>query len=294
MFRYILRVVEIQTKLASVLPFLFTTTFLILNQVQLNYFDLVIFFIAMLAFDMAVTLINTIYGLKKEEVNTKDHEQLDTMISAISVNVNLNYYILAFLMIVAITLGFYLMLSSSIMFILLSILVFLIGVTYSFGPLPTCQTPLGEILSGTAMGLLLPFLIIENQTHFISLNFINLNLVKLGFVFIPLAFLIAAIMLVNNIVDLDADIKNNRRTIVYYLGKNKALFCYKLLYVGTILVICLNILLSTMPILALIIVPIILKVIKEPSNNLKKFIPVKNFLKISIWLIFINILAIYI
>jgi 1,4-dihydroxy-2-naphthoate octaprenyltransferase len=88
------------------------------------------------------------------------------------------------------------------------------GYFYTGGPKPIAYTPYGELVAGFFMG----FVIIA-ISYFIQTNSLDLNVV---FVSLPMSILIGAILLANNIRDLDGDRENGRRTLAILLGKKRA------------------------------------------------------------------------
>ncbi len=295
MFKYIMRVVEIQTKVASVIPFLYTTLFLEYNDVDIDYKLLFLFFISMLCLDMAVTAMNTIYGINHEEVDTKDNRHLSNFMNEVGVDNRFNYTIVIILLLIFLSSAIYLTLNSSIIFFLIGSLCFFIAITYSFGPFPTCSTPLGELLSGTAMGLFIPMLIIELTTNIISFYLINLNLynlIDLVIAFLPLVFTIAAIMLTNNIVDIEEDELNKRYTLVHYLKVDKSIILLRGLYLFSAISIIISTILNIIPLIMIISTPLYIKIIKELSIDIKKINSVKAFIKLNLLLIILFIFSI--
>lgn len=109
---------------------------------------------------------------------------------------------------------------------------FAIGILYTFGPIPISRMPLGEIFSGVTMGFGILFLTVyvnafdQNianlvwEGRMISFRADLLQILEIVLVSIPCVATIANIMLANNICDLEEDIKNNRFTLPYYIGKN--------------------------------------------------------------------------
>mgnify|MGYP001183595511 CR=1 FL=1 len=274
------QLVEIQTKLASVIPLAMGTTFALYRYHTFNIKVFVLMFISLLAFDMATTAINNYCDYKYEVNNAIVRNNLkdSTVLKVIFI-----------LLIVAVTAGIILTLNTDIVILLVGGLSFFIGIFYTFGPIPISRMPLGEAFSGIFMGFVIIFLSVYIHifdTNIISLIFkinilsININIFEIFYIFlfsIPAINCIANIMLANNICDLEEDILKKRYTLPYYLGKENALKLFKVLYYISYLDI---LLLSLLGITPLINIFVLLTFIKA-DKNIKQFsnepVKAKNF-----------------
>jgi 1,4-dihydroxy-2-naphthoate octaprenyltransferase len=90
-----------------------------------------------------------------------------------------------------------------------------VGYFYSGGPCPLSATPLGEIASGLCMGLGIIAVAFYVQTGFISPQALLVS--------VPTSVLIGAILMANNIRDLDGDALHGRRTLAILLGRGRAI-----------------------------------------------------------------------
>lgn len=116
---------------------------------------------------------------------------------------------------VAILLGFYICANSSWWIAAIGILCMITAYFYTGGPYPIAYTPFGEIVSGFFMGVVIILIAYFIQSGSISLKSILIS--------IPISILIGAIMLSNNIRDLDGDKKSGRRTLAILLGRENAI-----------------------------------------------------------------------
>ncbi|WP_335872903.1 1,4-dihydroxy-2-naphthoate polyprenyltransferase [Bacillus sp. 2205SS5-2] len=90
------------------------------------------------------------------------------------------------------------------------------GYFYTGGPRPIAYTPFGEITAGFFMGVVIILLSFYIQTGFINgLSWL---------ISIPIALLVGAILLANNIRDLDGDKESGRKTIAILIGRKKAIY----------------------------------------------------------------------
>lgn len=115
----------------------------------------------------------------------------------------------------AVLLGVYISASSSWWIAIVGLISMAAGYFYTGGPYPIAYTPFGEITSGFFMGF-----VITQIAYFIQTG--NINAISV-LVSIPISILIGAIMLANNIRDLDGDKKSGRKTVAILLGRERAI-----------------------------------------------------------------------
>lgn len=295
-----LKLVEIQTKAASVTPFALGTLIAIYRFGEFNLMNFLWMFISLLYIDMATTAINNYmdykkavrkygYGYEVHNAIVKDNLKESNVITVI-----------LGLLITAVIFGFILYLNTNIIVLILGATSFVIGVCYSFGPIPISRTPFGEILSGFFMGGIILFLSIyihisSSGIIGVSLNegilSLNLNIKEVLYIFllaIPAIAGIANIMLANNICDREDDIENKRYTLPVYVGNDNALkvfkWTYYIAYVDLFILIILGVepLLSILALATFIIVNRNIKVFEKEHVKSKTFIfSVKNFIIIN-------------
>lgn len=116
----------------------------------------------------------------------------------------------------------------------LGIIGFYIGLFYSYGRRPLNSLPIAEALTGTASGFFITvvsYYLTVYQTHVITPAMIgNVFLISL-----PLVLMMFNNLLANNTCDLEEDIENHRKTLVYYLGKPAAVKVLLSVYVFSFL-----------------------------------------------------------
>ena len=262
--RAFLKLVEIQTKIASVVPFIWSIVYTGYRFRSLQPVLLIYFFISMLAFDMFTTALNNYLDWKRARKRHGYNYEKHNAIVRYGMSEKTVILIIAVLFTIAVVFGILVFLHADNMVLLLGMACFLVGILYSAGPLPISRTPLGEAFSGFFMGYVLPFIVIylslftgkpirlvlENEYISIILNWKVLLPVTVAL--IPPTLLIAGIMLANNICDVEDDIENKRYTLPICMGKDKALVLYYMLYVLCYLDILVGIVLGYLPLLSLI------------------------------------------
>lgn len=240
--RSFLKLVEIQTKVASMIPFILGTVYSLYRFNKFNALNFLLMFISLLTIDMTTTAVNNYmdykkaiktqgYGYEKHNAIVRDNLKETHVIVVIFT-----------LLTIAVTFGVLLFLNSSVVVLILGAISFAVGSLYSFGPVPISRTPFGEVFSGLFMGFIITFISI--YIHVYDQNIITVayssgniniavNLVEVLYIFIlsiPAISGIANIMLANNICDIEDDIENKRYTLPIYIGKERALKVFNIIY----------------------------------------------------------------
>ena len=292
-----LKLVEIQTKVASVIPYLLGTFYALYRYDNFNAKNAIIMFLSMIIFDMTTTAINNYMdyakAIKKEGYGYETHNA----IVSYKLNPKIVRLTIIVMLVVATLLGLLLVKNTNIIVLLIGAISFVIGITYSFGPIPISRTPFGEIFSGLAMGFIITFISVYIHVfdaEILNLNFnnlssinINLNIIELINIFLislsPIMG-IANIMLANNICDIEEDIVNKRYTLPIYIGKERALKLFEWLYYIGFISIVIAIITKALPIVSIVTL-LVLKLVQGNINKFKKLqtkkdtfvLAVKNF-----------------
>ena len=296
-----LGLVEIRTKLASIIPFSVGSIYAFDRFHTFNTRNFIFLFISMISFDMVTTALNNYFdfkrSFKKEGYNYEKHNTIvEDSLSETSV-----IGVTAFLLAMAVAFGILLYLNTGLLLLLAGMLSFGVGILYSFGPVPISRTPLGEVLSGFFMGFVITFLSV--YVHIFNLNIVSIDfkgytfdlhiqLAEVTGIFllsIPVMCCIANIMLANNICDIDDDIENRRYTLPVYIGREKALVLFKALYIAAYLDIIILVISGLLPPVCLISLATYIPVNKNTALFLKQrtkkdtfAISVRNFMLIGL------------
>lgn len=295
-----LKLVEIQTKAASVTPFALGTLIAIYRFGEFNLINFLLMFISLLCIDMATTAINNYMDYKKAVRKYGYGYEVHNAIVKDNLKESHVITVILGLLITAVIFGFILYLNTNIIVLILGAISFVIGVCYSFGPIPISRTPFGEILSGFFMGGIILFLsiyvhVFGSEIIRLTLNdwelFIDVNVKEFIYVFllsVPAISGIANIMLANNICDREDDIENKRYTLPVYIGNDNALKVFKWTYYSAYIDLFILIILGIEPLLSIlslatfIIVKKNIKVFEKEHVKSKTFIlSVKNFIIIN-------------
>ncbi|WP_058300826.1 1,4-dihydroxy-2-naphthoate polyprenyltransferase [Gorillibacterium timonense] len=314
--RSFLKLVEIQTKAASIIPFAIGTLYAYFRFERFDLLSFLLMLISLLSFDMATTAINNYMDYKKAiKTSGYGYESHNAIVSHQLREKTVVTTILLLLAIAAAT-GILLVLNSDLLVFFLGGLSFLVGILYSYGPVPISRMPLGELFSGLFMGFVLLFITVFIQTdagQIAQLDLtairdgivnLRLNLVEILAVFaisIPTIAGIANIMLANNICDMEDDLENRRYTLPQYIGKKNSLLLFRIIYYVSYVDVIALFLLGIPPYLLLIILATAIPL----SRNIRRFeqqqvkavtfsLSVKTFMLLSSARIVVLVLAIFI
>jgi 1,4-dihydroxy-2-naphthoate octaprenyltransferase len=296
-----LKLVEIQTKVASMIPFLLGTSYALYRFESFNINNFALMLISLLSFDMTTTALNNYIDYKKAIKKHGFGYESHNAIVRYKLKEGTVVAVIASMLAIAVIAGVLLYLNTGFVVLLLGAISFAIGILYSFGPIPISRTPFGEFFSGFTMGFVITFL--ATYIHVRDLGFIifsyqggmlniSLNLLELLYMalisVLPICG-IANIMLANNICDIEDDVVNRRYTLPVYVGKEKALQLFKLIYYTGYLAVILALVLGIIPISSVLVLATFVLV----NKNIKAFyklqtkkdtfaLAVKNFVIFSV------------
>lgn len=305
-FKSFLKLVEIQTKVASFIPFLLGTVYAVYRFDSFNIKNFIIMFISLLSFDMATTAINNYFDYKKaKKLDSFGYNEHNAIVRDNLTESSVKTTI-CILITLAVVCGILLFLSTNIIILILGVISFLVGILYSFGPIPISRTPFGEVFSGLFMGFIITFIAV--YIHIVDLNIvklaysnwilsINVNMKEILYIFlisVPAINSIANIMLANNICDREDDIVDKRYTLAVYVGTERALIIFKALYYLVYIDIVVLVILKVFPVVSLVtlltLIPIYknIKIFYEKQTKKDTFIlAVKNFVIINLVQVFL-------
>ena len=273
---------------ASIAPVLFGATYALGYEIKFSILKFILFLLACLLIQAATNLFNEYYdykhGLDKVDSEGISGSIVKGNLSPKEVmNGALVLYALAFV------LGIILTFMTSIYVLLVGLVCMFAGYFYTGGKYPIAYSPFGEVVSGFFMGTIIIALSFYFQTGYVNTDIVVVSL--------PLFIMIGAILLANNIRDLDNDKESGRKTYAILVGRNNAI---KTLASGFVVVYLLNILFivtkyaSWYNLLVLVTIPLAIKIIKgfSTNNNKKTMAPFMVLTaKLTIFVGFIMALA---
>jgi len=145
----------------------------------------------------------------------------------------------------ALALGVYICASTSWYLALVGTACVAVGYFYSGGPRPLAYTPFGELAASVAMGPVIVLIAFFIQTGVVTK--------QATIVSIPIGLLIGAILLGNNIRDMELDKVGGRRTIAILLGRERGRVLFGSVFFVTYLLVLVLIALGSLTPYALIV-----------------------------------------
>ena len=250
---------------ASIAPVLFGATYALGYESKFSILKFILFLLACLLIQAATNLFNEYYDYK-HGLDKVDSEGISG--SIVKGNLSPKEVMVGALVLYALAFVFGLILTfmTSVYVLLVGLVCMLAGYFYTGGKYPIAYSPFGEVVSGFFMGTIIITLSFYFQTGYVNADIIVVSL--------PLFIMIGAILLANNIRDLDNDKESGRRTYAILVGRNNAI---KTLANSFVVVYFLNIVfavtkyVSWYNLLVLATIPLAIKIIKGFSaNNDKK------------------------
>lgn len=167
----------------------------------------------------------------------------------------------------ALLLGIYICILTSWWLAVVGLVCMAAGYFYTGGPKPIAYTPFGELVAGFFMGMLIILISFYIQTGTVDTISILVS--------IPIFILVGAILLANNIRDLDGDKEFGRKTLAILLGRKKAIQLLATMFiVSFVWVFVLMALQLTSPWLAIVLLSAP-KAIKATKGFIGKSMPIE-------------------
>lgn len=305
--RSFLKLVEIQTKLASQIPLIIGTLYAVYRFDQFRWQPFLLMFFSLLCIDMATTAINNYIDFKKAKKKSGYGYETHNAIVRDKLSEGSVLSVIGVLFAAAVGAGLLLVQQTGLVVLVLGALSFAVGILYSFGPIAISRMPLGEIFSGLFMGFLILFLsafIHITEPQLITMAYaageltVGIRLIEVLLVFavsIPAVCGIANIMLANNICDMEEDLENGRYTLPVYIGKANAIRLFRAVNIAAFLDVAVLIALGVPWWLALPLLFVLIPVLKNsatfaanPSKAETFPLAVQNFMmmnaaRIAVW-----------
>lgn len=163
---------------------------------------------------------------------------------------------------VAIACGIYLAAVAGIVILLIGAVSIAAGVLYTGGPRPYGYAGLGEVFVFLFFGL-----VAVNGSYYVQVE--ALDALPLG-LSISVGFLATAILVVNNVRDLETDRRAGKMTLAVRMGRPNAVVLYRLLVLGAFLVLPISLAAgetSALPLIGLLALPLAVRPMRTMSNR---------------------------
>lgn len=213
---------EARTKVVSLYAFALGSLMALLRFQKFDVPRALLLFLAFFSLDLAATAINHFREAPQEFGRL--------LLPGTTISRNKAQTIIALLLAIGLVAGAALGLEMGLVLWIFGAISVGAALSYSLGPVPLMATPLGEVVSATVMGFILPFVSLYIHGHKGLINHylfrnsltIQLDLIHCFAIFLPsftLAVAIANVMLANNRRDEKKDTDAQRHTLVSYLGQ---------------------------------------------------------------------------
>ena len=163
---------------------------------------------------------------------------------------------------VAVACGIYLATVAGIVIIAVGIVSIAAGVLYTGGPRPYGYAGLGEVFVFLFFGL-----VAVNGSYYVQVE--SLDALPLG-LSIGVGFLSTAILVVNNVRDLETDRRAGKMTLAVRMGRRNAVMLYRLLMLGAFVVLPVTLLgsgVGAWPLIGLLALPLTVGPMRTLSNR---------------------------
>ncbi|MBJ7682117.1 prenyltransferase [Weissella confusa] len=291
-----LKFVEIQSLVASVLPLVLGNLYAAITYQHMNAVLAIVFVIVAFALQMAVNVWNNLQDFKSA-TSEEWKNGVNNIVGSGGITPRQGWTTLIALVLIVAVGGLWLVSQTGIPLLVMGLIGFVVAYWYAGTPLPLSRTPFGELASGLTMGYLI----------FLSATYVNVaptfttELVLHAIVASAISwFAIGDIMLANNIGDYEEDLAENRHTLVWYLGKERAVKVFGWIYLAGYIVLILAVILRILPwpaLITLVSFPIVMKNTKAfQANPIKPHFPqaIKNAVVISLTLAIGLVVALFI
>lgn len=258
-----LELVEFKAKTASVLPFFIGLCYSWYNYQSIHILYVLIYFIAMFIYNMTVDILDN-YNDYHHATDVHDYKEKTNIIGRENLSLKLVYRLMVSMIILSALLGIALSFVVGWPLLIMGLYCYLVGIFYSSGPKPLSSLPLGEFFSGFTMGFMISLICVYLNT-FETFQWDAATLGGIFLISLPNTLWIANLMLANNICDVEEDEKNERYTLVHYLGKPRSIVLFVLFNGIALASLVLAVVLKLAPVWMLatfIVLPIIVKQIK--------------------------------
>jgi 1,4-dihydroxy-2-naphthoate polyprenyltransferase len=163
---------------------------------------------------------------------------------------------------VAVACGIYLATVAGVVILLIGAVSIAAGVLYTGGPRPYGYAGLGEVFVFLFFGL-----VAVNGSYYVQVE--QLDALPLG-LSIAIGFLATAILVVNNVRDLETDRRAAKMTLAVRMGRANAVSLYRLFVLGAFVMLPISLAAgeaSALPLIGLLALPLAIKPLRAMSNR---------------------------
>lgn len=285
-FKTFLNFTRIQTLPVALLSPIAGLLFAIYRYHSFHLLPTILFFIGLAAINLFVSAWNNLMDYRKAlDPNYKKWN----ILAHDHINPKLALRICLTFLVIDVIVGIGVVLTTNLAVLFIGGFCFLVAIFYTYGPFAFSRWPLGEVLAGLCegfFGFVLGFYINSFDKNYFVIDFHGATSVWLvNWAAIAPVALVALmcfcmnfnVMLSDNICDLEQDIRNNRKTLPYFIGVKNALRLYVVMYVLAAAVILLAIGLHILPLWSLLMLAIGPFVVRNMRQFLAKQVKSETF-----------------
>lgn len=217
----------------------------------INISGILIFIVSLVLLHIATNIFNNYMDYKNATAG-HGYKEKTNIIGRENLSLKMVWHYFLFFISMSILVGAYLVYQEGWPMLIFGFIGFSIALFYSAGPKPLNSLPIAETVTSLAMGFLIPLVTVylnHPPKEFAVYIYVWLFLLCIPFVLVGFSSLLA-----NNTCDLEEDIQNNRKTLVYYIGKKRAVLFLKNIYPFIYLWLIFLIAIGKVPLLVLLIV----------------------------------------
>jgi len=209
----IIELMDVKTLIASILPVLYGTAY---AWYKYDVFDLTLLICLLVAMILIQSATNMVNDCSDYESGADQSDLLidEKVLARGETSVKEVARLAIVFVLVSFVIGLYIAFRTSYAVLIVGLIGGIIALLYSLGPLPISHLPIGELVSGTTMGVGITSTVIYVQSGFVSLETVLVAL--------PLALFIGTVLLSNNLSDIVKDKEQGRKTLSILIGVEKS------------------------------------------------------------------------
>lgn len=190
--------------------------------------ELFICLVIIFLFHIAVNIFNNYMDFKNAKDDFDDYKMKTNIIGRDQLSLTLVRNLFWIFLLASGLLGAILVAKTGWIVFVFGVIGFSVGIFYSTGPKPLNSLPIAETVTSLAIGFVIPLV----STYLATYQQSPLSIADFGKVFLialPTVISMFCCLLANNTCDLEEDIENGRHTLVYFIGKKRAVQLFRAL-----------------------------------------------------------------
>ncbi|MCI1986521.1 MAG: UbiA family prenyltransferase [Lactobacillus sp.] len=251
-----LELIRLPAKAASLLPFLFGVSYAWMRWGQLDWLNTGLYFVGQMSIALFVTGFNNVQDFYK--ATDAQYRQTQNIIGREHLDPRRILWLMLGFLALACTMGLLLVWRTNLSLLVIGGAAIFVAIFYTYGPVPLSRLPSGELLAGLCEGFGTIFIAVfvnhapQPVTLAVDWTAFRFGIdmatcLQLLLIALPIVILDGTVMFADNICDLNQDQRNQRFTLPYYLGKDRALRVYPWLPRSAFALIVVGVVLQVLP-----------------------------------------------